>query len=385
MNRQSLRRDEQAGSSSADGQPLRVLHVLEAVSYGTARHVVDLVRYTTGVEHHVALPAVRSTGITDVRALDALHEAGAGVHLIDMRRLPVHPANARAWLALTTIARRLQVDVIHGHSAIGGALARAVPVRAARVYTPNGFPRGRGALRLERALGRRTDGLIAVSASEAAFADEQRLLPSARVSVIPNGVDLERPAPTGALRKALGIGAQVPLVGAVSRLDPQKRPLDLITMWREVAAVHPSAHFLLVGDGGLASRVDALASDLPRVTRIPFVDDVAAAMEDFDVFVLLSEHEGGPYVALEAARARVPLVLSDVVGNRDVLIDGNSGVLVPLGRPDLAAAAVLGLLADEHRRAQLVAAMERRLAELFDVAQQGASHRALYEALVRDR
>jgi glycosyltransferase involved in cell wall biosynthesis len=366
-------------------RPVVVLHVLEALSYGTSRHVVDLVQHTAGVEHHVAVPPGRSTGITDTRAADAIRSAGGHVHVIDMRRLPVHPVNVRAVWALTRLARRLQVDVVHGHSAIGGALARVLPVRAGRVYTPNGFAQGRVSLWIERLLGRRTDRLIAVSASEARFATEQRLVPEARQTVIPNGVELELPAPTGALRAALGIGPDVPLIGTVGRLDPQKAPFDLLTMWRQVADIRPDAHFVLVGDGSLAAHVDAAARDLPRFTRLGYVENVAAAMQDLDVFVLLSRYEGGPYVALEAARAGVPLVLTDVVGNRDVLVPQESGVLVPSGRPHEAAQAVLGLLEDDRRRTALAQGMRRRLAERFDVTAQAARHAELYRELVSHR
>jgi glycosyltransferase involved in cell wall biosynthesis len=77
------------------------------------------------------------------------------------------------------------------------------------------------------------------------------------------------------------------------------------------------------------------------------------------------------------------LVLTDVVGNRDVVVDGRSGVLVPVGRPDVAAEAVLALLNDPPRRTALANAMRERLSEVFDVRKQGAAHQALYEELGR--
>lgn len=363
-------------------RPVVVLHVLEALSYGTSRHVVDVVRHTPGVQHHVAVPSVRSTGVTDTRAAEAIGQAGGQVHVVDMRRFPVHPANVRALAALTALAKRLRVDVVHGHSAIGGALARSLPVRAVRVYTPNGFPSGRAALAIERLLGRRTDRLIAVSPSEAEYATAKGLVGEGRLAVIPNGVDLEPPAPSGALRAALNLPAGVPLVGAIGRLDQQKAPLDAVAMWRAASAAHPTAHFVMVGDGALAQQVDEAASGLPRFSRLDYLEHAADAMADLDLFVLLSAYEGGPYAALEAARAGVPLVLTDVVGSRDVVEHGRSGVLVPFGRPAEAAREVLDLLADAVRRRELASAMRGRLAAKFDVRRQGALHADLYRALV---
>lgn len=358
-----------------------VLHVLEAVSSGTSRHVVDLVQHVRDAEHHVAIPPRRSVGVSDDTAAARLREAGAQVHVVDMRRLPVHPVNAVAELRLHALVRRVRPDVVHGHSAIGGALARALPGRAARVYTPHGFPQGRASLAVERILGRRTDVLVAVSPSERSFALEHALVPEARCVVIPNGVPLDGSPTPGRLRSLAGVPAGAPLVGSVGRLDPQKAPLDLLATWRLVAAQHPEAWFVLVGDGTLRAEVEAAAADLPRFVLLPHVDDVRSAVGDLDVFVLLSRYEGGPYVALEAALGGVPLVLSDVVGNRDVVEEG-SGVLVPVGDPGSAAAAVLGLLADPAGARALAAAMHGRLVERFDVQRQAERHAELYRSLL---
>ncbi len=67
---------------------IRVLHVLEALEGGTARHLRDLVRFTPGVEHHVAVPAQRVGGLTDADAIPAMRAAGAVVHLVPMTRRP---------------------------------------------------------------------------------------------------------------------------------------------------------------------------------------------------------------------------------------------------------------------------------------------------------
>lgn len=357
-----------------------VLHVLEAVSSGTSRHVVDLVTHVRDVEHHVALPPRRSVGVSDDTAAVRLRDAGAQVHVVDMRRLPVHPVNAVATGRLAALSRRIRPQVVHGHSAIGGALARALPVAARHVYTPHGFAQGREALAVERVLGRRTDVLVAVSESERAFALAHRLVRPDRCQVIPNGVPLDASRTPGRLRALAGVPEGAPLVGSVGRLDPQKAPFDLLTTWREVAARDPRAWFVLVGDGTLRAQVEAAARDLPRFVLLPHVEDVRACVGDLDVFVLLSRYEGGPYVALEAAHGGVPLVLTDVVGNRDV-VDADSGVLVPFSDPTAAADAVVALLADRTRAAALVEAMRARLADQFDVRVQAARHSELYHRL----
>lgn len=359
-----------------------VLHVLEALSSGTSRHLIDVVRYAEGVEHHVAVPPRRSVGGTDTTAVAALLEAGARLHVLDMRRNPLHPANAVAILRLLNLVRQIRPDVVHGHSGIGGVLVRALPVGLPKVYTPNGFAQGLGPRAVERLLGYRTDLLVAVSESEASFARRHRLVRADRLVVVPNGVVLPGSTDAGRLRGPLGLSQDVLLVGWIGRLYPQKAPLAAVEAWRIAAPQVPTAHFVLVGDGPLGDEVDCASAGLPRFHRLPHLEHVSSTLTDLDLFVLLSLYEGGPYAPLEAARAGVPLVLSEVVGNVDV-VDTGSGVLVPQGDAQAAAAAIVDLLRDQDRRATLSRAMLGRLAERFDVRLQGLAHARLYAELSR--
>src|SRR4051794_17615330 len=134
---------------------MRVLHVLEALEGGTARHVVDVVRHTTEVDQEVAIPRRRTGWVTDEQAVGDLEDAGAVVHFVDMRRTPFDRHNAVAVAALRRVIRRRRPAIVHGHSSVGGALARVAAWRApvVRLYTPNGIATSPMALRVERLLG----------------------------------------------------------------------------------------------------------------------------------------------------------------------------------------------------------------------------------------
>jgi glycosyltransferase involved in cell wall biosynthesis len=272
---------------------------------------------------------------------------------------------------------------VHGHSAIGGVLARLAggggPVR---VYTPNGITQLRAGLVVERALGRRTDVLIAVSRSEAELAEGLGIVPRERISVISNGIEPDVPPATGDLRTMLGIPSDTVVVGSVARLVRQKDPERFVA----VAALVPEAHFLLVGTGPLqaavARAVDA-AGIGDRWHHVPLIPDVATLLGQLDLFVLTSRFEGAPYAALEAMRAGTPVVLTDVVGNRDVAAAGTVGILTPHGDVDAMAGAVRTLLADGPRRTRLAAAGQAHVREAHDVAEQGRAHAALYARLAR--
>lgn len=367
----------------------RVVHVLEALEGGTARHVVDVVRHATGTDHEVVVPPSRLDGVTDETAVGAMREAGAEVHVLAMRRKPYAPRNVAAVARLRALLRRRRPQVVHGHSGIGGVLARvaAVGLGPPRVYTPNGITDVRAGLLVERSLRPLTERFVAVSASEGDLAVELGLIRRDRLAVIPNGVSLELP-PAVPLRDRLALAEDVPLVGTISRLAPQKAPEVFIAACVEVARCVPDAHFVLMGDGPHRADVAraAAASGLgERLHVLGAVPGAAGALGDLDVFVLASRFEGGPYAPLEAMRAGVPVVLTDAVGNRDTVVDGVSGRLVPVDDPGALAAAATEVLRDTELRARLVAEGRRRVAAHFDVRQMGAELDALYTELAGAR
>ncbi len=106
-------------------------------------------------------------------------------------------------------------------------------------------------------------------------------------------------------------------------------------------------------------------------------------MAQLDVFALPSRYEAGPYAPLEAMRAGTPVVLSDVVGNRDTVVDGESGLLVPPDDPEALAAAVSRVLEEPELGAGLAAAARDRLEAEFDVRRMAERVGALYEAVAR--
>ena len=365
-----------------------MLHVLEALEGGTARHLVDLVRTVDGVEHHVAVPSRRVGGLTDSSATVRMAAAGAVVHVTEMRRSPLRPGNAAALARLAALVRRTRPDLVHGHSSMGGALGRVVgtAARLPRVYTPNGLAQGRPALAVERGLGLLTDRLVATSASEAAFVLDRRLVPPERLVTIPNGIEVdgwEAPSTTPDLRALLGLEPDTPLVGTISRLVAQKAPERFVRLAGTVLAARGDVHVVLVGDGPRRAAVDP--SRLPagtagRFHHLPSLPDAGAALGQLDLFVLTSRFEGCPYAALEAMRAGTPVVLSDVVGSREVVEDGVSGHLVAEDDVAAMAALVVDLLADAGRRRALGAA-GRRHVRRFDVADMGRALARLYREL----
>jgi glycosyltransferase involved in cell wall biosynthesis len=365
------------------------LHVLEALEGGTSRHLVDVVRHAQGTTHVTVVPPRRVGGLTDPTALDRLRAADADVRLVEMHRAPWAPANARALREVRRTITRLRPDVVHGHSSIGGLIARVASTGTGipTVYTPNGITQSRVGLVVERALRRRTDVFVAVSPSEADLA-RQLHVDGREVLVIPNGIELEQPSAPLDLRDALGLESGVPLVGTISRLVPQKAPEDFVVACSVVASRLPDVRFVLIGGGALEAEVEAAVDRVhlrDRFHRIAELPGAAGVLGQLDVFCLSSRFEGGPYAPLEAMRAGTAVALTDVVGSRDVVEHGVTGLIVPPGDPVALGGAIADLLEDPASRHRMAQAGHEQVAARYDVRAMGRALDELYARLTDAR
>ena len=370
---------------------MKVLHVLEAIEGGTSRHL----RYVVGhvsADHVVVVPPERVGGLTDAEAFDAMRDAGADLRLVPMRRSLVSPYNVLALVRIVRMIRRTQPDVAHGHSAIGGALARiaAAMTRTPCVYTPNGLFPWLSAMAVERALGRLTDVLVASSHSEAQLVAQLRLVPRQRMAVVPNAIEMHDPPPTEIdVRKELGVSQDTLVVGSVARLVFQKAPEVFVKACGIVARQEEGVCFVLVGDGPLEDEVrrELREADLgERFLLLQHCNEGPSLMSQFDIFALSSRYEAGAaFAPMEAMRAGTPVVLTDVTGNHDAIEHDRSGLFVEPENPDALAEAILGLLADPERRASMTKEARRLLEQRFDVAVVSRRLSEVYERAVAAR
>jgi glycosyltransferase involved in cell wall biosynthesis len=308
-----------------------------------------------------------------------------------MRRSPTSPRTLAAVPKVNRLINRVKPAVVHGHSAIGGVVARlgAVGTSSARVYTPHGLYPALSACAIERALGPLTDRFIALSTSEGEFAQHLRLVPRERMAVIPNGleVDGDRPAPFK-LRAVFDVSEDTPIVGSVARLVPQKAPEIFIRACARIATKVPEARFVLVGDGPLLNRVRSELCETELGDRFLLLRDRPDGdrlMREFDVFALSSRYEGAPFATMEAMRAGTPVVVTDVIGSRDSVENGRSGFVVPPEDPDALADAIVTLLDDPELRHRVGDAGRDRVTSRFDIERSSAALCALYHSVVEER
>ena len=364
----------------------RICQVMECTIGGTRRHIGDLSAglVRRGFEVTLVASAVRDPTFRD----DLRRLADAGVEVVELpmvREIRPLPDARHQW-ALTRLFARERFDLIHTHSSKAGALgrvaARLARVTARLVHTPHTFAfnftdqfsarRTRFFLQVERTLGARTDRLVHVSESERREAAEFEIVPPARAVVIPNGIDPAAfaAADGGGVRAELGLAPDAPLVGTVGLLNAAKGHADLIDAAVAVRRDVPGCVFVVAGEGELRGDLEARVRDrgLGDAFRLlGYRTDVPEVVAALDLFVLPSLWEGLPYVVIEAMAAGKAVVATDVNGSRDLVVDGETGALVPTGSPDRLAAAIVRLMRDADARRAYGEAGRARARESFSV------------------
>ena len=302
-----------------------------------------------------------------------LRAAGPTVHCLD-------GASGAGWAGrLRSLIRREGIGVVHAHSPVAAAGARAVAGRRTRVvYTEhNLWGRYHPATYAANLVTfPRNDHVFAVSETVRAsirYPGPLRLLPMPPVETLHHGLDpAALPAPVqghDGVRAELGLPADAPVVGSVANFKAAKDHATLLRAAVQVREAVPSVRFVLVGQGPLEAETRRLAGELgldQTVVFAGFRPDATRLMAAFDAFALSSTYEGLPIALIEAMATGCPAVVTRVGGTPEVVADGVHGYLVPPKDPAALAAGLTRLLGDRSLRAGMGAAAAGR-AQDFDI------------------
>lgn len=258
------------------------------------------------------------------------------------------------WRRFRELVKTVDPHLIHAHLPTTGILARLAGGRPV-VYTEHNLA---GSYRLPtRWLNRATYGRnAAVGAVSGAVAASLAGYPGPDPIVIHNGVSVSvSPEEREAARSELGLGPHDPLVVQVGNIRPHKGHETLIKATRFMIDRHPHLSVVAIGGEkypGDLQRVAARAAEVGLGDRIRFLgrrDDARRFIAASDVFCNPSDVEGLPLVVLEALALERPVVATAVGGVPSVVINGETGMTVPAGRPELLGQAVLAMLIDPER------------------------------------
>jgi sugar transferase (PEP-CTERM/EpsH1 system associated) len=377
--------------SAAATRPVRVMHVLHCLGTdgrtgGMEYGVIKLVNAADRTRVQSAVCSTRTADPALVKLLDP--------------EVPYYECGARRgndpWLvvSLCRLFRRFRPDIVHTHAwgtLLEGMLAAQLARVPVIVHGEHGTLQSKPyQLRIQRFAWGRADRVVSVSSRLAERLARDVGFDAQRIHTIRNGVNLERfgPALRPDGRRALGLAEDAIAIGIVGRLVDVKDHATLLRAFARVADRDSRTVLVIAGDGPLGTPLREQAAALgiaPRVRFLGHRDDVERVLAALDVFVLSSSSEGMSNTILEAMASGVAVVATHVGGADELVVDGETGLLVPAGDPDMLASALLRLAGDPRLRRDMAGAGMRRAHEEFGLPRMVAGYQALYDSLMPSR
>jgi glycosyltransferase involved in cell wall biosynthesis len=367
----------------------RILHITDSLGRtGVASQVLVLSRglVEKGFDVHVA--ALEGGGAL----ADDFHACGVSTTTLG-RRWAFDPV---AYVNLQRLMRRLRPDAVHTWNSDAGVFGRVAAWTSGVRNVVTGLYRidplrGYGARLIDRQLAGRTPRLVTSSVHVRDWWARCVGLPAEKFTVIRPGVQSARASDLSRdqLLRELQLPADARLIGVVGRLVPEKRVKDLIWAADLLRVLHDNLRLLIIGDGPLRTQLEQyarLASDLEHIQFLEERTDAWRIMPHFDALWNASENRGQSIAILEAMAAGVPVVASDTPMNREFVVEGETGYLIPLlersGRADRARHTDR-IFADRELAARLAENASRRVVELFNSERMAHTYADLYQAALR--
>lgn len=335
---------------------------------GAQVHLLDLV---TGFRRAAAITVLAGSEDGEGHLGAALKGLGTRFEMLTRLRQPIRPAaDLAAFFECRRILRRMRPDLLHCHSSKAGVIGRlaARALQIPTIFTAHGFAFSPGvpparrlvALMMEALGGRVGDAIIAVSNYDKELAVRHHVASPDRIRVVHNGVPdvAERASPDRSPPKVIMVG----------RFARQKDQALLIRALAPLQGLPWECTF--VGEGPTEVSCRALAKALGLDGRMHFLGtrgDVPRLLAEHQVLVLASNWEGLPLSVLEAMRAGLPVVASDVGGTREAVVDGETGYLVPRGDVEALKDRLERLLGDPDLRKRMGLAGRTRYERNFTV------------------
>jgi sugar transferase (PEP-CTERM/EpsH1 system associated) len=347
--------------------PIRLMHVVDLLALaGMEYGVIKLVNCLD--------PKVFSPSICCLR----IRNADTGLLLNP--GIPVYEMNKRPGLdlglvfRLAALLRSQKVEVVHSHNwptyfhaVIAAKIARTpVLIHGEHGRDDREMPIRR--LLINRLLAKSVDHFVAVSSDLAGDLAKLWRVSPARISLIANGVDLDRfavDASHDGLRHALGLTAENRVILNIGRLRPVKDPWTLLRAFATVHARMKEARLLIVGSDqgtGVQEKLETFARDLGIRDTVMFAgvrQNIPAFLNLSDIYVNCSVYEGMSNTILEAMAAAKPVIATSVGGNPELVKHGETGYLVPAQDDRLLAARMLDILTDPQLKRSMGAAGRR--------------------------
>ena len=331
-----------------------------------------------------------------------------GVSLVDIGLIKaINPIrDLKAFFALWRLMRRERFDIVHVHMTKAGILGRlAAKLTGARAVLMTGHgwsghlehyfthpAAKKGFYLIEWFWGRFfTDGLILLTRGDFDAIQGKNMYPKTRLFLVPNGIDasdLERATHPVPIREELSFHPSDKIVIMVGRICKVKATWVYAQAAVKVQESRNDVKFLLIGEGPEAETVRQITSKAGAKGSFHMLGlrrDVPAIMKEADIFVLTSITEGMAMTLLEAMALGLPVVATDIPGNRTLVKNGETGLLVRVNDPAAVADSLIKLLDDARLRRSLGSNAKKFIRENFSFSKMGEKTTEIYEKILEEK
>ncbi len=325
----------------------KLLLIIEAMSGGGGRHVQDLILNLDQDLFEIHL--IYGKNRTSQNFIDELdkYKKNSEVYCCDELDREINlKHDMEAYRFINRKVKEISPDIVHCHSSKAGVIGRVAAKRnniKKIFYTPHAYSflapefsrnKKRLFIMIEHLLSKyATTKTFCVSNGEKEQAMNYGLDVDDKISVIYNGLPEIKLPDKEDMKKNLGVPSDSIVIGNNARLSEQKNPMLFMKIAKNKIEEDSSYHFVWVGDGPLRSKVESFIQENDLEDNIHLLgnrSDCEHIVIGYDVFLITSLYEGLPYAPIEAIRAGVPILATKVIGNVEVVINENLGILFDL-------------------------------------------------------
>lgn len=355
---------------------MKILQVCSVTTFGGGeRHLADLSRALVDLGHEIYAAAVPGSPLWD--ELSFLPQE----RKLEISRLN-YPKNVAS---IAKFARANGIEIIHAHAAKDYHLAAL----AVRLASPSKLVLTRHVLfplkNINKPLLSSVARVIAVSQAVAESLRQNAVIEPAKITVVPNGIDIDRFE-----RASVAASDSRIVIGTVGHLAPIKGHDVFLRAAALIAENRKDVQFVVVGEDkspGMVHRksLESLVAELglSEIVTVPgWRDDMPAVLKSLTLFVSAARSEPFGLAIVEAMAAGLPVVAAASEGALEILEDGHSGKLVPVGDHEAMAQAINTLLDDPLERARLARNAQLAARERFSVSRMASNTERIYREVL---